>query len=57
VVRDLVEQHRGTVRAENVATGGARFVIELPLAPLAEDAPGIERAEGLAIAEDRVRAT
>jgi signal transduction histidine kinase len=57
VVRDLVEQHRGSVRAENVATGGARFVIELPLAPLAEDAPGIERAEGLAIAADRARVT
>lgn len=30
IVRSIVEAHKGTVRAENRAGGGARFVIELP---------------------------
>ena len=33
VVRTLVEQHGGSVRVEDAAGGGARFVVELPLAP------------------------
>jgi signal transduction histidine kinase len=28
----IVLEHRGSIRAENVPAGGARFVIELPLA-------------------------
>jgi signal transduction histidine kinase len=30
IVRDVVEQHGGTVRVEGVPRGGAAFVIELP---------------------------
>jgi two-component system, NtrC family, sensor kinase len=35
VTRQIVESHSGKIRCENLETGGARFVIELPLAPLA----------------------
>jgi two-component system sensor histidine kinase FlrB len=30
VVKQIVERHHGTIRAENIQNGGARFVIELP---------------------------
>jgi signal transduction histidine kinase len=32
ITRDLVERHGGTVRAEQPAGGGGRFVVRLPLA-------------------------
>lgn len=32
IVKQLVELHGGSVRAENVATGGARFIFSLPVA-------------------------
>jgi signal transduction histidine kinase len=28
----IILEHRGSIRAENVPAGGARFVIELPIA-------------------------
>ena len=31
ITRQIVEQHGGSIRAENVSSGGARFVIEVPL--------------------------
>ena len=31
ITRKIVEQHRGSITAENRPTGGARFVIEVPL--------------------------
>jgi PAS domain S-box-containing protein len=31
ITRQIVEQHRGSITAENRPTGGARFVIEVPL--------------------------
>jgi signal transduction histidine kinase len=31
IAREIVEGHRGRVRAEEAAGGGARFVVELPL--------------------------
>jgi signal transduction histidine kinase len=39
VVRDLVRLHGGRAWAEEGAGGGARFVVELPAAPLADVAP------------------
>jgi len=33
VTRQIVDSHSGTIRCENRETGGARFSIELPLAP------------------------
>lgn len=48
IVRELVELHRGRVRAEDAEEGGARFYVELPLrAPEgAEVRPRRARAEG-----------
>jgi PAS domain S-box-containing protein len=37
ITRQIVEQHRGSIRAENRSRGGARFVIELPLGSTTED--------------------
>ena len=31
ITRQIVEQHRGSIRAENQPQGGARFIIEIPL--------------------------
>jgi signal transduction histidine kinase len=31
ITRQIVEQHRGSITAENRPTGGARFVIKVPL--------------------------
>ena len=31
ICRSIVEEHGGRIRAENAETGGARFVIELPV--------------------------
>jgi len=33
IVRSIVEQHEGQVRFENLAGGGAKFIVELPLVP------------------------
>lgn len=38
IVRQIVEQHEGRVSFENISTGGAKFVLELPLCPV----PAIE---------------
>ncbi len=35
IVRQVAEQHGGSVHAVNAAGGGAEFVLELPAAPLA----------------------
>ena len=35
IVRQVAEQHGGSVHAANAAGGGAEFVLELPAAPLA----------------------
>jgi signal transduction histidine kinase len=41
IVRQLVEQHGGTVHAESAGSGrGAWFVVELPLAPHRGEGPG-----------------
>ncbi|MDB4951088.1 MAG: hypothetical protein JWM27_3737 [Gemmatimonadetes bacterium] len=45
VVGELVALHGGRAWAEEGAAGGARFVVELPLAPSAEAADAPERAE------------
>ena len=42
VVRDIVERHRGRCRVEDSATGGARFVVELPAVTRTKDAPSPE---------------
>ena len=31
IVKQLIQDHRGTIRVESAPTGGARFVIELPV--------------------------
>lgn len=31
ICQDIVSQHRGSIRAENCSTGGARFIIQLPV--------------------------
>jgi two-component system sensor histidine kinase KdpD len=36
IVRGLIEAHHGTIEADNQTTGGARFVIRLPLEALPE---------------------
>jgi signal transduction histidine kinase len=33
LVKGIVERHRGTVHIEDAPIGGARLVVELPLAP------------------------
>ena len=43
VVRELVALHGGRAWVEDAPGGGARFVIELPLAPQAQGAPGAAR--------------
>jgi signal transduction histidine kinase len=43
VVRELVALHSGRAWVEDAPGGGARFVIELPLAPQAQGAPGAAR--------------
>ena len=40
IARSLVEAHGGQIGAENVATGGARFTITLPLAGGNKQSPG-----------------
>jgi two-component system sensor histidine kinase MprB len=40
IVRQVAEQHGGTVRVENAADGGARFTLELRAAPMAADRVG-----------------
>ena len=42
VVRDIVERHRGRCRVEDSASGGARFVVELPAVARTKDAPSPE---------------
>lgn len=37
IARQLVEAHGGTIRAENNADGGSRFIFELPLEGPATD--------------------
>jgi signal transduction histidine kinase len=41
IVAKVVQDHGGSIRAENNSPAGARFIIELPLAeiPAAESAP------------------
>jgi two-component system phosphate regulon sensor histidine kinase PhoR len=39
IVKHLVELHRGFVRVENRAEGGARFTVNLPAAPVEADPP------------------
>jgi hypothetical protein len=41
IVAKIVQDHGGSIRAENNVPAGARFIIELPLAepPLPESAP------------------
>lgn len=34
IVKRIVEQHEGTVRFENLRTGGVKFTMELPLLPI-----------------------
>jgi PAS domain S-box-containing protein len=41
ITRQIVEQHRGSIRAENGSGGGARFVIEVPLVSSAEGSEDI----------------
>lgn len=45
IVRRIAEQHEGTVKFENLATGGAKFILEFPLLPVptAEPTPARER--------------
>jgi signal transduction histidine kinase len=31
ISKQIIEQHGGTIRAENLSSVGARFIIELPL--------------------------
>jgi signal transduction histidine kinase len=38
VTRQILDSHSGTIRCENRETGGARFIIELPLAAPADRA-------------------
>jgi C4-dicarboxylate-specific signal transduction histidine kinase len=40
VAEGIVQQHHGTIRAENRAEGGARIEVRLPVAPEAEAGPG-----------------
>jgi PAS domain S-box-containing protein len=37
ITRQIVEQHGGSIRADNLSSGGARFVIEVPLAQETND--------------------
>jgi signal transduction histidine kinase len=37
VTKSLVEQHTGTIRAENADGGGARFIVRLPVRELQEE--------------------
>jgi two-component system sensor histidine kinase MprB len=37
IVRQVAEQHGGTVRVQNAPGGGARFTLDLPAAPMAAD--------------------
>lgn len=42
ISRRIIQQHGGTIRAENLPGSGALFVVELPLADQAADAEGLE---------------
>lgn len=42
ISRRIIQQHGGTIRAENLPASGALFVVELPLADQAADAEGLE---------------
>jgi signal transduction histidine kinase/AraC-like DNA-binding protein/ligand-binding sensor domain-containing protein/FixJ family two-component response regulator len=58
---DMVEQHRGTIRAESVESQGSRFIVRLDLlrpdeAPELEDESPIDQSTTLAMA-DEVRVT
>ncbi len=43
ISRRIIQQHGGTIRAENLPGSGALFVVELPLADESADAEGLEK--------------
>lgn len=55
IVKKIVEEHNGMITAENLAQGGARILIRLPLPLTAEQLPNI--VERLATAQSRANPT